>query len=252
MVYVPAGLFRMGVSPERLERVLARCNVPPHKQGLFSDETPEREPFVSSFWVGVHAITNEQFAQFLKHTGKLDQPSEDREIRFHYDRIARAASEHGGYPVGLVTWHEAVAYCSWAGGALPTEAEWEKAARGSDGRLFPWGNEPDTNRANTIETSRPFPDGIPVDRLAEWKSPYGCLQMAGNVSEWCVDWYQPTAHATGSLHDPAGPDYGNQRVHRGGSTDKGLVFARTSCRDYAPPDRRPDFTGFRLVVRPLR
>lgn len=101
-----------------------------------------------------------------------------------------------------------------------------------------------------METSHPFPDGVPVAQFAEWASPYGCVQMAGNVSEWCADWFDPHAYSCPAGRNPAGPAHGTQKVCRGGSTNKRLVFARTSCRDYGPPHKRLDFTGFRLVVRP--
>lgn len=250
MVYVPAGPFRMGLSAEELVAVLTRCGVPEVYHGNFTDETPERQVDVSGFWIGVHAVTNEQFAAFLRSSGRLDRPPEDEELGFHYERIGRVASGNKGYPVSLITWHEATAYCEWAGGALPTEAEWEKAARGTDGRAFPWGDEPDPARANTAETSHPFPDGIPVDRFAEWASPYGCVQMAGNVSQWCSDWFDPRAYSRSAGRDPVGPAHGTQKVIRGGGTDNRLVFARTSCRNYGPPHKRLSFTGFRLVIRP--
>ena len=250
MVYVPPGPFRMGLSPTDLAAVLTRCGVPEVYHGNFADETPDREVDVSGFWIGVHAVTNEQFAAFLRAVGKLDSPPEDEELRDHDERIVRVASRNQGYPVSLITWYEAAAYCEWAGGALPTEAEWEKAARGTNGRAFPWGDEPDPQRANTVDTSHPFPDGIPVAQFAEWASPYGCVQMAGNVSEWCADWFDPRAYARPAGRDPVGPAHGTQKVTRGGETDKALVFSRATCRNYGPPDKRLAFTGFRLVVRP--
>jgi formylglycine-generating enzyme required for sulfatase activity len=240
----------MGICAADLVAVLTRCGVPESAHGNFADETPDRQVDVSGFWIGAHAVTNEQFAAFLRATGKLDPPPKEEELRYHSERIVRVASGNQGYPVSLITWHEAAAYCEWAGGGLPTEAEWEKAARGSDGRAFPWGDEPDPQRANTIETSHPFPDGVPVGQFAEWASPYGCVQMAGNVSEWCADWFDPGAYSGPVGRNPAGPAHGTQKVCRGGSTARPLVFARTSCRVFGPPHKRLDFVGFRLVVRP--
>jgi len=246
MVFVPAGLFGMGISPAELEKALHACKVPVPYHGNFADGVPATEPFVPGFWIGRYAVTNRQFATYL-----TDAPhgTPDEETAFHKDRIARAAGTAGDFPASLITWLEAADYCRWAGGRLPMEAEWEKAARGTDRRWFPWGNNVDPLRANTIETSHPFPDGVPVTKFAEWASPYGCIQMAGNISHWCADWYEPTAYAAeGWASQPRGPSYGTAKCIRGGDTTRPLVFARTSCRDYADPHLRPEFTGFRLVI----
>lgn len=228
MVFVPAGTFGMGISPAELQNALHACEVPTPYHGNFADEVPATEPSLP---------------------GVLDRTIRGDETVYHRDRIARAGRTAGDFPVSLITWLEAADYCRWAGGRLPTEAEWEKAARGTDRRWFPWGNNVDPRRANTIETSQPFPDGVPVTEFAAWASPYGCIQMAGNVSHWCSDWYEPTAYATGGrASQPRGPSYGTAKCIRGGSTTRPLVFARTSCRDYADPHIRPEFTGFRMVI----
>jgi iron(II)-dependent oxidoreductase len=160
-------------------------------------------------------------------------------------RVDRKFERH---PVVHVTWFGAQAYCRWARLRLPTEIEWEKAARGTDARLFPWGNQWNSdflqwNRGNHVE-SEPT---APVDSHPEGRSPYGIYQMAGNVAEWCEDWYQPQAYTEHALGNRRPPPSGNERVLRGGTCVHWhkLKF-RCAMRQFSTPAfTNMNFTGIR-------
>jgi formylglycine-generating enzyme required for sulfatase activity len=212
LVRVPAGAFLMGSQDGDAD--------------ADDDEKPAHEVYLDEYWIGKCEVTNEQFARFVAETG--------------YDAgnyWRNSASEWGPQaPVVYVSWFDARAYCEWAGGRLPTEAEWEKAARGTDGRKYPWGNAWDSSRAWCEETSGGR--AHPVGQLPAGASPYGCLDMAGNVWEWCQDWYGEY---------PSGPSEGSNRVRRGGSWGNDAQFARAAERGSSTPDYRNDFLGFRLA-----
>ena len=220
MVAIPAGEFIMG-SDRGIER-------PPHKV------------FVEAFEIDKFEVTNEQFARFVEETGYVTD-AEKAGDSMTWRTYAEGKPKH---PVVKVSWNDAVAFCKWAGKRLPTEAEWEKAARGTDGRIYPWGNEWDPAKANTKESGYrgttivgSFPDGA---------SPYGVMDMAGNVAEWTSDWFKAYPGYPGG--DSEAQYFGEKyRVIRGGGwfSDKDQV--RTTARSCSSVTLANDDVGFRCA-----
>ncbi len=188
-------------------------------------EAPQIRPFVPAFYIGVYAVTNQQFARFLD----LRRPSPAQLSRWMptAEHILPPASPRGRYlvdpgyerhPAIHLSWDGASSYCAWAGLRLPSEIEWEKAARGTDGRIFPWGNEWDEGRLRWHGGDRPEGETTaPVEAYPGGRSPYGLFQMAGNIEEWCSDRYRPDAYRQYAGGDLTAPPTGYGRVVRGGN-----------------------------------
>ena len=236
MMYVPAGKFTMGWN------------------GGKPDEQPEHKVYLDAFWIDQTEVTVGQYhlcvdAGFCAHPKQavhhVRDGSEMR--RSYYDN-----EDYYDYPVIFVNWSQAKTYCEWAGRRLPTEAEWEKAARGTDGRLYPWGDEePNSNLLNydgiVGDTTRvgSYPAGV---------SPYGALDMAGNVWEWVQDWDDEDYYKESPKSNPQGPDSGLVFIERGGSFKKSERPVRSTYRHWYIPPLLGDHTvshsydGFRCAA----
>ncbi|MGE0821017.1 MAG: formylglycine-generating enzyme family protein [Candidatus Binatia bacterium] len=226
LVYIPAGEFIMG------------------SEDGFPAERPLRRITVSEFAIGQHLVTNVQYEQFVNDTGHrvpfLDDPRAQSD---NWDPQRRTYPfGRAQYPVILVSWYDACAYCAWAGGRLPTEAEWEKAARGGlENKRYPWGDEISPDLANYDNRRGPTPVGsYPPNN-------YGLYDMAGNVWEWITDWYDPKYYDYAPLVNPTGPAQGVTRVLRGGAWLLFPQFCRVAYRFRESPDFRFSLIGFRLA-----
>jgi len=205
------------------------------------EESPRREVYVDSFYLDKYEVTVSRYAKFLKATGSLKVPDYWEEANLDRD---------GELPVVGVDWHDAVGYCRWAGKRLPTDAEWERAARGTDGRRYPWGNdEPTSGRGNYGKSSEsPYKGGLaPVGKHESGKSPYGAQDLAGNASEWVADWYAEGL-ARADVRNPKGPESGEGRVIRGGSWSDPPERLNSIRRMHASPATRLDDVGFRCAM----
>jgi formylglycine-generating enzyme required for sulfatase activity len=220
---------------------------------------PEQRIYLDAFMIGTYPVTNREFKRFIDAGGYQQEASwtpegwqwrvEDDILlpELWYDRQWNGDN----FPVVGISWYEAAAYAAWLGKKtgkayrLPTEAEWEKAARGTDGKIYPWGNEFNKNLCNSEESGldRTSPVGI----FPGGKSSFGCFDMAGNVWEWCADWYDEEYYRESPLKNPKGPAAGSSRVFRGGGWIIIAEFCASAIRSHAPPASRRGYLGFRLA-----
>jgi formylglycine-generating enzyme required for sulfatase activity len=203
-------------------------------------DSPARQVYLDSFYIDKHEVTVARYAEFLKATGGANPPEGWEES---------SLDNGGALPVVGVAWHDAEAYCRWAGKRLPTESEWEKAARGGDGRRYPWGNDEPNSSLAIFGKSAPGPykGGLaPVEGRAAAKSPYGAHDLAGNASEWVWDWFAD-GFVRGQVRNPKGPDSGAARVIRGGGWYDAPERLNSTRRMHASPGTRADDIGFRCA-----
>ena len=215
---------------------------------------PKHQVFLDAYYIDKYPVTNIQYERFVRES----RYNSEGDWKRHY------STGMAYYPVTCVTWNDADNYLKWAGKRLPTEAEWEKAARGNDERLFPWGNEWDNNKCSNLLMNRSdlmslmcnMEDGrgtIPVGSIPEGASPFGVEDLSGNVSEWVQDWYSNDSYLKGPAGNPQGPPKGKFKVNRGGSwcggssKSKHTYFFQSSFRAYTKLNDRISFFGFRGV-----
>ncbi len=241
-VPIPAGEFRMGTTARSPD--------------IEPDARPAHQVRLSAFRMARTEVTRAQYARFLEAT-RREKP------QFWESPLFKCSERQ---PVVGVSWDDAAAFCAWIGGRLPTEAEWEYAARGADGRRYPWGEDepvwplalryilmmqdyPTTPQTRAIFNLR-LNDDKPnsVGTCPGGGSPFGLLDMAGNVSEWCADWYSPHYYAESPRENPTGPASGRTRVIRGGSWAGHADALTATLRSHARPTARTSLTGIRCVV----
>ena len=238
MVEFPASSFTMGVE---LQEPAA------YGDSWFIDQTPAREVTLGAFYLDQHEVTAEDFALFLSYAAgeyhfHPDQPIE----RLHVGYAAMQGRER--QPVHAVTWEAARHYCLWAGKRLPTEAEWERAAAGTEGRTYPWEGDdsPSCSRVSYYTSATYCQDGpVAVGSFPDGATPEGVGDMAGNVAEWVADWYGD--YPAEAQTDPTGPEAGTLRVVRGGSFLEWSQALRTHTRRGVDPGVRSPTVGFRCA-----
>jgi formylglycine-generating enzyme required for sulfatase activity len=237
LVYMPAGEFLMGSTEAEIAQAVKK-----YPASFFGNEQPKHTVYLDAYWIDRTVVTNAQYARCVK-AGQCPSPQATRSHkRDHYYGNVRYAN----YPVIYVTWSNAENYCGWAGRRLPTEAEWEKAARGTDGRIYPWGNQaPDTTLANFDENVN---DTTEVGKYPAGASPYGVLDMAGNVWQWVADWYDENYYQNSPGRNPTGPASGSLRVMRGGAFYFDSSAERSAGRLGNGPDVTWDPNGFRCAT----
>jgi formylglycine-generating enzyme required for sulfatase activity/calcineurin-like phosphoesterase family protein len=222
-------------------------------------EKPIRQIYLDEFMMGKYPVTNEEFKEFVDEGGYGNKDywtiegwkwKEEEKIsvpRFWHD----GKWKRPNFPVVGISWYEATAYAKWLSQktgenyGLPTEAQWEKAARGTNGMEYPWGNEFDKNLCNSDECGLNRTNSVGI--FPAGTSPYGCYDMAGNVWEWCCDWYEENYYKKSPVKNPTGPSTGSHRVIKGGSWLFNAWYSRAACRNYVYPVFRDIHLGFRLV-----
>jgi len=263
MVLVPAGNFKMGTSVDEwhqfaqlMEPWVTKGSISAERydKQYFSSEMPQRHVYLDTFYIDKYEVTNLMYYLFRRETG--------HRLPLHWSPETPNSMPFGleYHPVTFVDWNDAWTYARWVGKRLPTEAEWEKASRGTDGRVYPWGDHFDHSRAHyrlayyvhdlesKLVDNRKRTRVASVDSYPEGASPYGAVDMIGNVWEWVNDWFDPDYYNTGPLINPLRPSEGEYRVVRGGASDYDAEKLRCTFRGISKPAYRDWDTGFRCAL----
>jgi iron(II)-dependent oxidoreductase len=250
-ISIPAGTFLMGSTPEGAEAAYedAKLRSSMLERHTFEAESPEHRVYLDGYEISRYEITNAQYRVFVEATDRPTPRGHNGE-----ETWADETFNSDAQPVVGVTWFDAQAFAEWIGGSLPTEAQWERAARGAAARIYPWGDTPPKARQHA-NFARRYNRPMPVGQFPKGESPDGIADLAGNVWEWCLDEYSPTVYQRSSGDVPQNPvnlrfrDVLRARVIRGGAWDVGRVFLRSSLRFKFYPLDSTHTIGFR-VIRP--
>ncbi len=228
MVLVPAGSFRMGCDSS--------------DRDCWANERPRHDVYLDTFYIDKTEVTVADYTQ-CRRAGSCTQPNTGHGCNWGLEHRTN-------HPINCVDWDQAKSFCAWVAKRLPSESEWEKAARGADGRVYPWGDQKPSCSYAIMDDGG---DGCgqdhtwPVGSMTQGASPYGALDMAGNVWEWVNDWYDEDYYAASPKRNPEGPPRGSRRVFRGGGWPNGFAALRTSGRNKFKPEERFSNLGFRCA-----
>jgi formylglycine-generating enzyme required for sulfatase activity len=229
MIYIPKGPFWMGARDDDEKAQL--------------QEKPLHEVFIEGFWMDRTMVTNGMYLRCIE-SGKCTPPAYSNDPDTYFGK-----KEYLNYPVVYINWDQAKVYCHTVNRRLPTEAEWEKAARGIDGRLYPWGNNPPDGELANFNNA--YIDVQPTGRYLKGASPYGVLDMAGNAREWINDWYSEYYYGESASIEvpvnPTGPVEGKEKVLRGGAFNDAEIYLRTTSRLKHVPNSPGNNRGFRCA-----
>ena len=241
IVLIPDGVFTMGY------------NIDNKKEWGDTDEEPVHKVFLKSYYIDRYEVSASQFSNFLNQHQKQSSLYFQPGLGVTIEKIDSQFRPRAGlvnYPVNRASWFGADAYCRWVNKRLPTEAEWEKASRGTDSRVFPWGDEFPTNERVTFRRKfnlLGFNALEKIDSMPAGRSPYGIHHMAGNVWEWVNDWYGDIYYEDSPYANPKGPDSGTSKVLRGGNWYYKAYYMRTTYRFNDKPDAFKNWQGFRCA-----
>ena len=248
-ILIPAGVFEMGSTKAEIDAAFesAKLRSSTLERQVFAAEAPKHTVHLDAYYISKYEITNAQYRAFVEATGH--KPPYDRKEKRQMWDVPEFA--HPNQPISGVTWFDAAAFCDWSGVKLPTEAQWEKAARGTDRRKYPWGNTAPNRKTTAFGKNVAYP--VEVGSYPQDISPYGVMDMGGNVSEWCRDGYNASFYRYSPLKNPlytARTRRNAARSIRGGAYNYSTVYLRSALRTRLAADMSFRGIGFRVVYIP--